>query len=525
MSAYGTGGSDAGVGRDAPSDYVLYTTDASPKNADGGTDVLNKQDIVGGGPAALAITPSSPSFTGYVVGCGDATGITAASAWVTITNLGGVSSGIVTLTGLGAGWQVWQDCLGAPIQPGASCQIAVENYTATTPGQVATAITIGDGVVSATATIVGTFVDARSCPDAGLVKNDGGTDAIPAVTDAGSPNGVFTPTGGMTTSRIGHAATRLGDGRVVLAGGSDLASVELFDPVTGKFIATGSTTTSRYALTTTLLKDGRVLIAGQQGDAELFDPATGTVTITGSMTTWRGGHTATRLNDGKVLIAGGQDPRQGPLPLSAELYDPATGTFDSTGSMATGRYSPTATLLSDGKVLIAGGQSSASSSYGLASAELYDPATGTFASTGGNMTLGRCSPTATLLSDGKVLITGGYGGSSSLLSAELYDPTAGTFFATGSMTTARYWHTATLLNNGKVLITGGTGGTSTNKSAYLATAELYDPAAGRFTTAGIMSTQRAEHTSTLLPSGDVLLAGGSDGSSALASAELYALQE
>jgi hypothetical protein len=196
MSAYGTGGSDAGVGRDAPSDYVLYTTDASPKNADGGTDVLNKQDIVGGGPAALAITPSSPSFTGYVVGCGDATGITAASAWVTITNLGGVSSGIVTLTGLGAGWQVWQDCLGAPIQPGASCQIAVENYTATTPGQVATAITIGDGVVSATATIVGTFVDARSCPDAGLVKNDGGTDAIPAVTDAAQiPMGLSLPPG------------------------------------------------------------------------------------------------------------------------------------------------------------------------------------------------------------------------------------------------------------------------------------------------------------------------------------------
>ena len=518
MSQPGQGGPDANVAGDAPRDVALTSNDA-------GTDALIKRDTIGSGQAVLTITPSSPSFTGYLVGCGATTGITSAVS-MTITNVGSANSGIITMTGPDPGWGAVQDyCTGTSIAQGSSCALVFYYWSGTTPGQVTTNVTFGDGIVSVSTTLTATLVDQRSCSDAGLAKIDGGADTIPAVTDAGSPNGVFTLTGGMATSRIGHAATPLSNGRVFIAGGSDFASVELYDPVTGRFTATGNTTTSRYALTTTLLKDGRVLIAGQQGDAELYDPVTGTVTTTGSMTAWRAGHTATRLNDGKVLIAGGLDPRKGLNLSSAELYDPTTGTFASTGSMATGRDSPTATLLSDGKVLIAGGQSSISSSYGLASAEIYDPATGTFASTGGNMTSGRCSPTAALLSNGKVLIAGGYTGSSSLSSAELYDPTAGTFLATGSMTTARYWHTATLLNNGKVLITGGTGGTGTDKTAYLATAELYDPAAGTFTTAGTMSIRRAEHTSTLLPSGDVLIAGGSDGSSALASAELYALQE
>jgi hypothetical protein len=180
MSALSTNAPDAGVGGDAPYETGLYLTDASPKNTDGGTDVLDKQDTIGSGPAVLAITPSSPSFTAYLTGCGDATAITTGGMSLTITNVGGSSSGTITMTGPGPGWQVWQECVGTSIQPGWSCQLSVGYFGDTWPGQVTTNITVGDGVTSATATITYTIVEARSCPDAGVVRNDGSVDTLSA---------------------------------------------------------------------------------------------------------------------------------------------------------------------------------------------------------------------------------------------------------------------------------------------------------------------------------------------------------
>jgi Bacterial Ig-like domain (group 2)/Galactose oxidase, central domain/Kelch motif len=294
--------------------------------------------------------------------------------------------------------------------------------------------------------------------------------------------GTFTATGYMTSPRYRPTATLLNNGKVLIAGGDinggALVSAELYDPATGTFTATGSMTSIQDNHTATLLNNGKVLIVGGIGSggtslasAELYNPATGTFTATGSMTSARTDHTATLLNNGDVLVAGGAI--NSPALASAELYNPVTGTFAVTGSMTAAREVHTATLLNNGKVLVTGGDSGTGF---LASAELYDPATGTFSATG-SMTTARIWDTATLLNNGNVLVAGGINTNAlnafALASAELYNPVTGTFSATGSMTDFRVYHTATLLNNGNVLVAGGQEGVS--GIAPVASAELYSP--------------------------------------------------
>ena len=234
---------------------------------------------------------------------------------------------------------------------------------------------------------------------------------------------------------------------------------------------------------------------------------------TGSMAIERATHTATLLNSGKVLIVGGID-NNGNVLASAELFDPASGTFSGTGSMSTRRMNHSATLLGNGKVLIAGGCDGSGTC--LSSAELYDPATGTFSSTG-DLTGVRWGHTATRLVSGKVLLAGGNDNNAITATADLYDPVAGTFSATGGMTDARQDHTATLLSSGKVLIAGGT-----DNQGPTATAELYDPNAGTFAATGSMTSSRSDPTATLLGSGKVLMAGGLDANiGVLATADLF----
>jgi len=279
-------------------------------------------------------------------------------------------------------------------------------------------------------------------------------------------------------------------------------------PDTAQYTAPNTTTGSFHVVATSAQDTTKNAIAPVTMVPSGFQP-------TGNMTTGRTAHTATLLPSGKVLIAGGNpcmfdQSYYESCPLnSAEVYDSGLGTFTATGSMSVTRVSHTATLLTNGKVLVTGGPA--------ATAELYDPTLGTFAATAGSMSVGRSSHTATLLADGKVLIAGGQGVSGALATAELYDPSTMTFTATtGTMTAARMSHTATfLLANGKVLIAGGS-----NSTGVLATAELYDPATGKFTATTLgMVSPRTLHTATLLSNGNVLLTGG--GSSSLPNAEVY----
>ena len=195
-------------------------------------------------------------------------------------------------------------------------------------------------------------------------------------------------------------------------------------------------------------------------------------------------------------------------------------TFTPVSDLIEPRQSHDATLLADGRVLITGGGNVTTL---LSSAELYDPLTKTFG-WAGSMKISRMFHTATLLQNGKVLIAGGETWIAQMgvpvSSAELYDPATSTFTYTGSLTAGtRFSHTATLLNNGKVLIMGG----SVN-GTVARTAELYDPATGTFSVTGppLSPRGRAGHVAKLLGDGTVLIAGGADDTGKLVpSAEIY----
>jgi len=201
-------------------------------------------------------------------------------------------------------------------------------------------------------------------------------------------------------------------------------------------------------------------------------------------------HTATLLANGEVLVAGGSNGSAANL-ASAELYNPATGKWTFTGSMQIGRWLHRAVRLQDGQVLVAGGIDASGNTS--ASAELYTPSTGTWTATG-SMTVAREDFTLTFLANGEVLAAGGTGG---LASAELYNPATGTWTATGSMSQAFEDAGATLLQNGEVLAVGSQG------------ANLYNPSTGTWTsTTPPPSNPGVDPPIALLPNGQVWVGDG-----------------
>lgn len=235
---------------------------------------------------------------------------------------------------------------------------------------------------------------------------------------------------------------------------------------------------------------------------------------TGTLRQARESHTGTLLLDGQVLVTGGLG-KQGvfsPVLDTAELYDPVTGTWSMTGNLAQARTQHKATLLPEGKVLITGGIGSDLSTR-LSSAELYDPDSGQFTATG-SMHDRRSSQLAVELLDGRVLVAGGYDGSNALASAEIYDPASGTWSVTGNLNLTRSAPIGVVLQSGQVLIMGG------NTSAYQS-AELYDPTTGVWTFTGSMGEVRISFTATLLLDGRVLVASGGSLQGMNTSCELY----
>jgi hypothetical protein len=334
----------------------------------------------------------------------------------------------------------------------------------------------------------------------------------------------FQKTGTMNIARIGHSATLLANGQVLVAGGWNGSSIsqtyldraELYDPAKGKWTLTGSMTVPRAGHSAVLLENGQVLVAGgvnaagsRLTSAELYNSATGAWTATGSMTTARGADLIL-LPSGEVLAAGGDNS----VPSTAELYQPVTGTWAATGSMTAGGFGGSAVLLQNGLVL----------AVGAGAADLYTPSTGTWGST--TPPISGSSGYIALLPSGQVWFTG-----------SVYDPRTAQWIDEGGAAPCRDCAT-TMLRTGNVLAAGGVVSVPGNPyptEQTVKSAKLWDPAVGEalgclclsWTSTGSLTVSRAGESTTLLSNGKALISGGDtfDKSSrqfvTIASAEFY----
>jgi hypothetical protein len=474
----------------------------------------------------------------------------------------------------------------------------VEGATARLHG-AAVELAGADGVARLRVTApVAYTADGRAVPlRLAVVDDAGGAGAtIELYVDAGGAAVLVDPiwltAGSLTMPLYDHREATLGNGTILIAGGTDggvwpaLPEAMLYTPSTDSWADTSPMNTPRNCHTLTALADGSALVAGGYdpggyfvGDVELYDPVAASWSYQPNLTYTRLNHATTRLSDGTILVTGGRSdtasggnsdipqglaggsvPQMigggGSVPdvfggsgsggpgggvtvcnnilnfnasttATVEMFDPtfAAGGWHLTQQMQWNRERHTATLLTDGKVLVTGG---ANNGWINDSSEIYDPTLDSW-SFGGWMSNSRVEHTATLLNDGTVLIVGGFNDQHQLVGqADNFAPNyggggssgsggPGSWYWAGYMNYPRAQHTASLLPDGTVLVAGGTDGFSS-----IADAEVYDPLEGTWTIVPSMAAARAEHTATALPGGGILVAGGKDDlGQPLAGAEIY----
>ena len=540
---------------------AVYTLDTpiTPNIASSSGGVITEYTVSPTLPAGLSLDPALPGITGTP------TAVTPQATYtVTGGNLAGSTSVDLVLT----------------VNPPVLAIVTQPANQSALPGGTATFTVVASGVGlhyqwRNGSTAVGTDQSSYTTPvltlaDDGsifsVVVTDGLGGSVTSANAVLTLRGFFPISNRMTDALYGHTATLLDDGRVLITGGNrqgagstDLA--EIYDPATRSFTRTGNLmSVPRQGHAAVKLRDGRVLVLGGcQGGAilctqfwdtiDVFDPSTNLFQEprpTARMSTARAYFTATLLPspDERVLVAGGYVNRT-TITGTADVFtpdpSPGSGTIVPTAAMSTPRAFPTSAVLpADGTVLVAGGQAVVQNvTVALSSAEKFllaggdPPSLGTFTPTA-SLAGGRTNGVATPPEGGSalpVLVTGGSGSGMpisnpaspvpGLITAQEFDGAA--FSSTGALGVARNWQTATRLpGSGEVLVAGGNSST-----AYLSSAEIYDPVTGVFALAPPMASPRAQHTATLLLDGTVLVAGGRTGpvgsvGTTLNSAELWA---
>jgi M6 family metalloprotease-like protein len=301
----------------------------------------------------------------------------------------------------------------------------------------------------------------------------------------------------MAEARGEPAVAVLADGRVLAVGG-DTRTAEVFDPWTSTWSGAAEPPAAFLGATATLLGDGRVLVAGGSFsnpfppvNSAVYDPATDSWEVAGQLRHNRWDHSAIALDDGRALVAGG---RWGEWPTindatAVSVFDPADGAWTEVGSLSRRLIAPGLVKLADGRVLIVGGRE----------VTAFDPVAGT---------LGRAAPlpddwqqpVAVGLADGRVLLADAEGTGLTLLWA----PETGRWQLAGDMGLSRHDYTATALGNGVVVVAGGRDANGTPLGAV----ELFDPASARWSLGSSLTAARWGHAAAVKPDGSLLILGG-----------------
>jgi len=324
----------------------------------------------------------------------------------------------------------------------------------------------------------------------------------------------------------------LPDGRVVIQGGTIVPTpagrvISIYDPKTEHSYTAGTNIDVRIGQMGNLLPDGRILFSGGSirifspgidvitNSTEIYDPGTSNVVYGPNMINPRMDGFSATLADGRVLVMAGKTATSVFLAQS-EIYEPSNNVFRLSGVMPARVLAATVTRLQDGRIFIFG-----SSTNTAPVVQIFDPATETFTSVSGAPTL-RFGHQASLLTDGRVLISGGRAGTTGpiLSTTEIFDPTTGSFTAGPNLLTARFNFTSTTLPDGTVLVAGGQTNITTVVPATVQ-AEIFNPTTGNFSAAGVMVTNQYNHAAALLENGTVLFTGGSSGISSVTRAQLY----
>ncbi len=336
-------------------------------------------------------------------------------------------------------------------------------------------------------------------------------------------------TGDMSYGRFYHQANVLPDGRLVATGGCSasvcsgdltlpacrdvVSAVEVLDLTSRTFSRVADDPVRRFLHAAERLPDGTFLLAGgcstfdcatATDSVAIFDVASG-VRSAGTLGEARGALASARLFDGRILLAGGCTASG--CTTRTEIYDPGTGELVAAAPLGTARGRAVSVLLADGRVLVAGGCTAIACATVLSSAEVYDPVLDSWTSVG-PMSVPRAGHAAARLDDGRVLVLGGCSGQSCtpvLASAERFDPATGRFSTASSLMQPRLGAGALKLPDGRVLVSQGCAA----PGVCDLTNEAFDPTMGTFVAIQPAVTERGFHALVYsAPAGLVIANGG-----------------